>query len=217
MEFEKNPNIGLYFFVNDKFALLGKKIPEKTKKQIEEVLGVPVINISVLDTDLVGVFVTGNNKYLFIPELLDREKKRFEEIVKDYDMELIEIKNKLNTIGNNFLVGDEEFIVSPDYPKKLLDEIKKKTGMNYVILKHPEFKSAGSVGYFAGGKYLLSQQMEEENFKEIISKIGAIGTINGGSDYISSGVVANKNGVIIGSSSTTVEIQNVVDTFGENE
>ncbi|MEC8339895.1 MAG: translation initiation factor IF-6, partial [Nanoarchaeota archaeon] len=73
MEFEGNANIGLFFFVNDKFAILGKQVDEKKKKEIENVLDVPVYTLQVLSTDLIGVFLSGNNEILLSPQLYEHE------------------------------------------------------------------------------------------------------------------------------------------------
>jgi translation initiation factor 6 len=217
LEFEGNPNIGLYFFVNDKFALCGKDLREDVKKRIEDVLGVDILKVSTLDTELVGVFIAGNNEYLFIPELLERELEYFEEISKKFDMKLILIKDKLNTLGNNICVGDKEIIISPDYKKETINFIEKNTDLKIIKLKHENFKGAGSVCFNDGSKYFLSQELDEDNFKDVLDKVGGVGTVNHGSNFISSGVLANKNGILIGANSSTIEIQNIVEALGDLE
>ena len=64
-----NPNVGLYGYANDQYCLLGTEVPSKTAKKIEKVLKVPTHRISMCGTSLVGVFVTGNNKCLLVPEI----------------------------------------------------------------------------------------------------------------------------------------------------
>ena len=49
-----------------------------------------------------------------------------------------------------------------------------------------------------------------ENF---IDEIGGNGTVNSGNNFISSGVVGNCNGLILGSACSTVEIQNIVESL----
>lgn len=213
MEFEGNGNIGLFFFVNDKFAILGKTVDDAKKKQIEDVLQVPVYTLQILGTDLSGVFLAGNNEILLVPELYNHEMKKIEEICSTHEMKLVLIKDNLNTLGNNICVGDEEIIVNHNYSKGFITVLKKLTNKKIIKLEHEEFASAGAVCVYTKGKYYVSQELDEKIVKEFIDKIGGVGSINSGSPFISSGLVANKNGILIGSLSSTIEIQEVVENL----
>lgn len=214
MELETNPNIGIYMFANDKFCLIGKDINEKKKKEIENVLEVPVHKVSILNTDLVGIFVCGNNDFILVPEIFENEKEELEKICKKYEVKLIEFKERLNTFGNNICIGDKEVLISSEYGDKFEKTLKKETNINTVKIVSENFKAIGSVCKFLNNKYFVSQEFTEDELKKILKKISGIGTVNSGSHYISSGVVGNCNGVLIGSMSSTVEIQNIVEGLG---
>jgi len=211
MEFEGSANTGLYFFVIDKFCILGKEVDDEKKAAIEKVLEVPMYKTTILGTDLVGVFASGNNEYLFLPEIYDYEKEEFEKIAKAHDMKIVYLGDRLNTLGNNLLFGKKHVFYNGDYPKKVVDLIKKETKYKMVPFTHVDYKSIGGVGVYANGKYFLSQEMEEKQFGEILKEIGGVGSVNAGSNYVASGIVGNKFGVLIGSMSTSVEIQNIVE------
>lgn len=213
LEFENNPNIGLYMFVNDKFCIIGEKIDEKKQKQIEEILQVPVYIVSVLATSLVGVFVCGNEDLLFIPEIQDYEKKEFEKIAKKHNMKLITITNRLNTLGNNICVGKDALILNNEYSEKFIEKIKEETNYKIIQINHPEYKATGALCRYINQKYFISQELEEDDMKDIIDQVAGVGTVNSGSNFVSSGIVGNKNGILIGSISSTVEIQNIVETL----
>lgn len=211
MEFEGNPNVGIYMFVNNKLCILGKKVSKEKKAEIEKVLGVPVYIATALETELLGIFLTGDDHYLVIPQLFDYEKKLFQEICKENGMELIELDFRLNTLGNNICFGDEIILINPEYPNSVLKKLEKKTGYPVTKIDNDDFKAIGSVCLYANGNYFISQEFEEEQVESILDEIGGVGTINSGSNYIASGVVGNNQGVILGSASSTVEIQNVVE------
>ncbi|MFW5705005.1 MAG: hypothetical protein ACOCXG_04110 [Nanoarchaeota archaeon] len=213
LEFEQNPNIGLFMFANDKFCLCGKELSKEKKKEIEKILDVPVYYVSALATELVGIFITGNNDFLIIPELFDYEKKEIEKIAEKHETKIVEIPNNLNTYGNNLCVGDKEIIINSEYKKKILKTLEDKTGYKTIPLKNPEHNNAGALIIYENGKYLVSQELEEKDVKEILPKISGTGSINSGSGYLASGVVCNKNGLLIGSMSSTIEIQNIVENL----
>jgi translation initiation factor 6 (eIF-6) len=80
-------------------------------------------------------------------------------------------------------------------------------------LDNKEYSSAGGVLKFLNGKYFVSQELSEENIDNILSKVAGIGTVNSGNNFIASGIAGNINGILIGSASTTVEIQNIAESL----
>lgn len=211
LEFDSNPNIGLYMFACDKFAIIGADALDEKIKEIENVLQVPIYRASVLSTELVGIFVAGNEEFLVVPDMYDYEMKIFKEIAEKHDVKLIVKDFKLNTLGNNLCFGDKVILINHHYPNGFKLELAKETGYKIIDLKTPELENAGAIATFKNGKYFLSQELNEEHVKEIVDKVGGIGTVNAGSNFISSGIVGNSNGVLIGSMSTTIEIQNIVE------
>jgi translation initiation factor 6 len=198
-------------FTNDKFCLLGEEVNNEKQKEIEKALGVNVYNVSVLGSAFVGIFITGNNDYLFVPQMTDNEEETIKKICKDNDMKMIVVKDRLNTIGNNMVIGDNKILLNPDYNEKTIKDLRNKTNYKVLKIKSKNFKAIGSTLMFLNGKYFLSQEYQEEEVKDILKQIGGLGTINKGSNYVASGIVGNSHGVIIGSMSTSVEIQNVLE------
>ena len=211
MEFDSNPNIGLYMFACDKFAIIGMDANKEKMKAIEDVLQVPVYKTSVLSTELVGIFVAGNEEFLIVPDMYDYEMEVFKEICTKHDVKLLVKDYKLNTLGNNLCFGKNTILINHQYPKSFIYELGEETGYKVIELKVPEYENAGAIATYKNGKYFMSQEVSEDQVKDIVNEIGGIGTINAGSNFISSGIIGNSNGVLIGSMSTTVEIQNVVE------
>lgn len=213
MDFNSNPNIGIYMFVNDKFCLLGQKVNDKKKKEIESVLNVPVYNLTIIGTELIGLFVAGNNEIIAIPEVFEKEFDELNKICKKHDVELIQINEVKNTFGNNVLFGDEEILINASYSKEFISQLETKTKLPIVKISSKDFETVGSTVVYLNSKYFFSQEYEENDVKEILNKIAGLGTVNQGSSYISSGVVGNSFGIIIGSQSSTIEIQNLVENL----
>ena len=213
MEFESNPNIGLYMFVNDKICLLGMPVTELKKKEIEDVLKVPVHMISVLGTELVGVFIAGNDDYLFVPDMYDYELEKIRSIAEKAKMKVIVLNDKLNTLGNNMCVGEDIIIINSDYSVSFMAALKKSTDYEIFKFKNSEFKSAGGLMVHIKNRYYVSQEVNEDEIKPILKKIKGVGTVNKGAAFVASGVVGNKNGLLLGSACSTVEIQNIVEAL----
>ncbi|MDA3856077.1 MAG: hypothetical protein PF569_07485 [Candidatus Woesearchaeota archaeon] len=213
MDFGGNPNIGIYMFVNDKFCLIGHEISDEKKKEIEKTFNVPVYTVSVLGTELIGLFISGNTEILIVPSMYEYEQKELEEICKTHEVKLIVIKDLQNTYGSNICVGNGKILINFEYSEEFESEIKKQTKYKIIRIENPIFKSIGATCRFMNNKYFFSQEYEEDQVKPILKEIGGVGTINQGSYYIASGVVGNSFGLIIGTMSSTVEIQNIVESL----
>ena len=213
MDFDSNANIGLYVFVNDKFAIIGKEVDKNKKNEIESVLGVPIYKSTVLGTDLIGVFVAGNNDILCVPDMYDYELKEFEKIAKDHDIKLLILDDKQNTLGNNLCFANDKILVNKEYSSDFKANLKEKTKYKILPIGTTEYKCAGSICSFTNGKFFISQELTEKDVENFIDEIGGNGTVNSGNNFISSGVVGNCNGLILGSACSTVEIQNIVESL----
>ena len=69
-KFHNNPNIGLYSFATDTYCLLPKNLSRHLVESIKEVLNVPTYQVTICNTNLIGVFCTGNEDYLFVPDFI---------------------------------------------------------------------------------------------------------------------------------------------------
>lgn len=213
MEIETNPNIGLFIFANDKFAICGKNINSSQIEEIKKTLEVPVYQMTILGTDLIGVFLAGNNEKIIIPKIYSFELEELNKITKEHEIELIEIEDKVNSFGNVITLTNDSIIAGNLINKSLKEKLEKKTKLKILNLENKEFNGAGSVFIFANNKLFASQVLNQEDVKDFEDKISSVGSINSGSAFIASGTVANKNGIIIGSSSSTIEIQHIVETL----
>ncbi|MCA9353838.1 hypothetical protein KC842_03160 [Candidatus Nomurabacteria bacterium] len=210
LDLDKNPNIGLFLVANEKFCLCGYNVTEKKRKSIEKILGVPCYEVRVLGTDLCGVFLACNNDILLSPELFPHEEKVLQEICKKHEVELVCLDLRVNAIGNNLCLGDKEVLVGAETDKVALAYFKKKKYKVHT-LKNKEFEAAGSVVSFIKGKYIVSQELEEKDLKGILSKIAVVTSVNRGSPFVASGIVGTSKGLLLGSLSTTIEIQNIAE------
>lgn len=209
-------NIGLYGFANDKFALLGKEIPDDVAEKIGAVLKVPVHRLTIAGTSLIGVFVAGNNDKLIVPSIIfDDEREFLSGLGIDFEV----FDTKLTCLGNNLIVGSDKMIVSKEFSEAEERRLGSALGL--------ETKRERLGGVFAVGslvvlntakkKALISNDFERADQKLIESFFGVVatpGSVNMGSPYIRSGIICNSNGFVIGSNSGGPEITNADEALG---
>jgi translation initiation factor 6 (eIF-6) len=110
-------------------------------------------------------------------------------------------------------VGDTEILINSDYSSEFVKELKKETKLDVFKISNEEFKATGGVIRFLNGRYYVSQEMEKDDVKPILKKIAGIGSVNSGAAFVSSGIVGNSKGLILGSLCSTVEIQDIVESL----
>lgn len=216
LEIEQNSQIGMYFIATDEFVLTGKKnLTDEQKKSIEGVLNVPLIDCTVFNNELVGVFLQIDKfeKKLYAPfGLKTNEITRLKEICNEYNYTFVEIETVDNALGNLIAFNEECVFVSKEL-KKDVKKISKHTKKKVIVLDDENYHQAGALIYSTKNKTLASSLLQDKTLEGIEEYLDDISTINSGSAFISSGIVANSHGILIGADTTTIEIQTILETF----
>ena len=212
--YQANPNIGLFCYANDKYCLVPRAFPPELKTKFENILKVPVYEVNAAGTSLLGVFFAGTDDCLLLPEIMfDSELAELESFNIKYRI----IKSELTALGNNLLVNNKVCIANPDYSDAALKSIEKEFGFK---VKRGQIAGFNIVGSLAKGNkkgILISpdaQSFEKKFIKDNLKSKITTGTLNMGSPYVSSGMVCNSHGMIIGDMSGGPEIQNADEALG---
>lgn len=209
-------NIGLYIFVNDKFALIGREVPDKTEEQIKEVFKVPVHRITLAGTSLIGVFAAGNNDCVLIPGItFEHEREELQKLGVNFKV----FNTKLTGLGNNIIMGKSCAFVSPEFSDV---EVKKISELMNIDAEKAKLGNINAIGNLAvlnieKGNALVSNDLNQEELRIIEKRLkvnATPGSVNMGSPYIKSGVAVNKHGFAMGSASGGPELANADEALG---
>jgi translation initiation factor 6 len=212
--FNSNPNVGLYGYATDKYCLVGSDIPEKLFKDIEEVLDVPLIPMSIAGTSLLGVFLSGNKNCLLVPQIVFPNELA---ILDKHKIKYKLIDTKLTCLGNNMICNDKGCLVSDEYGEREIKAFKDALKVNVARTKIAELNTIGSLAVHTK-KGLLCHHEILEHEAELIKKILKVevftGTVNMGVPFIGSGILCNNKGFIIGDASGGPETVNADEALG---
>ncbi len=217
LAFNGDPNIGMYGVATDKFVLLGKSVPQKYVKEIEEALEVPVIQINVYGTSLVGIFIVATSRTVLVPDLIfEAELKEIVHKLKPLGVEVKTIKTQHTALCNNILVNDKVGIISTEYDKTTTKKISEALGIKAIQLDLMGSNVPGSIGVLTNKGAIFGSNLSDDEIKKIEKLTGfeiGLGSINMGSPLMHSGVMANSNGFLIGSLSSGYEISRVDESL----
>jgi len=209
-----NPNIGLYGFCTDTYCLLAEEFTKKQVKMIEKVLKVPVYQMKISNTMLLGALITGNNSMLLVPNIaFEEDFKKLDEFNIPYTI----VDSKLTALGNNILCNNKGALVSRDYSAKIKKIIRQALNVTLHPGEIADTEVPGSCLIHNTLGAVIHAFATEKQIKEVESLLGVSctrGTVNFGSPYVHAGVLANSNGMIIGDKSTGIEIENIYEALG---
>lgn len=212
--FNGNPNVGLYGFATDEYCLIGNGIPAREIKMIKEALKVPVHKIMIAGTDLVGAFVAGNSRMMLVPEItFPRELKVLDKLGIEYTI----IHSRLTALGNTILCDDHGAIVSREFSADQKKKIRQALNVKLKPGTLGELDTVGSCGVITKRGGVLHRDATKEEVKKAEGLFGVeleCASVNMGNPHVSSGIIANSNGFIVGKASGGPEVNYIDAALG---
>ncbi|AHC51703.1 translation initiation factor IF-6 [Sulfolobus acidocaldarius SUSAZ] len=211
-------NIGIYIFTNDKYTIIPKIDDKEVIEKIQGILKTEIIQTTISKSVLVGILVTGNNDVILLPRTaLADEIKIIKEQAKDVRVEVVDIRP--TALGNIILSNTHGALIYQDLSEAEINKVKKALQIDNAIKGTiANIITVGSVAVITDKAGLVHIDATEEELKKL-SELFKVkldsGTVNFGSVFIRSGLVANRNGVLVGSSTTGAEILRIQRAFSD--
>ena len=213
-DFQGNPSVGLFAYATDQYCLVGASVPEKNVEEIKDALGVPVHRMTIAGTSLLGVFCAGNANMLLIPSIaFDHEKEELQQLNIPFTV----IETKLTALGNNIVANDLAALIHPDFEPEVQQQLPTLLGTPVRAGVIEEQPTVGSCLLLTGKAGIIHKDAPDEFIDELSEYFGVaidVGTVNRGVPQVHSGIIANSNGLIVGSLSSGVEVTNADEVLG---
>ncbi len=214
LDFLGDPNIGFYAIANNEISIIGDKI---NKREVEKTLKVKCFRLKANNTSLVGLFLSMNSNGLIAPDiLLDEEISRLKEIAKQFSMNFLILKTKYTALNNLILANDKGCIISRNFTKREAKKIEDCLNVETIRMDIYGFKIVGSVGVANNNGCVVHRDTNDDELKKIeeILKVDVeTSTVNFGSPFVASGIIANDKGILVGSKTTGPELAIIYDTL----
>lgn len=196
--FKGDPNIGLYGLMTDSYALVP---PEFTV----EINGLDIVEMTVAGTPLLGLFMAGNSNKLLVPEIVeDYEKDK----LKQAGIPFTVLKSEYTALGNMILANSKGCLVSENLSEKV-EKLSDELEVQIEIIEVAGLDIPGSAGVANDKGVLLHRDSSEAELKKaekVLGVEGDIGSVNFGSPYVGTGVIANSEYLVVGDSTKGPEL-----------
>ncbi len=214
LDFNENPNIGIYCRTNDSVVFLQRSLSKKTKQLIGNVLGAKVLELSIADSTIIGSLLVCNSSGAIVTEFASKDTVN---VLEAQGLRVFPIRDIINAAGNDILTNDHGALVHPDLKNTT---VKKISDTLDVPVQKGTIASLGTVGMAAvvTNKGCLCHPKTTEEEKQQLQKVFdvevMIGTVNHGFPMIGSGLVANTKGALIGNMTTGIEMGRIEEALG---
>ena len=208
------PNIGIYTKVNNQFVFVPNGFAKTKAENLANYLQTDYLTISIANTRLLGILTVLNNHGMLLPNTCSQEEVDHLKKHTDLNIKLLDVK--YNALGNLICVNDKGGIVSPTIDKKYIKEIEDVLDIEVLQKKIAGFYQVGAVMSATSNGGIIHPLTDEDDVSTFSNILGVKiepATINGGIPFVSSGILANDNAIVVGTLTNGPEIMILTSAF----
>ncbi|MEM2856944.1 MAG: translation initiation factor IF-6 [Candidatus Nitrosocaldaceae archaeon] len=202
----RTPNIGIFLKANDKLFLAPKGLTESKISRLESFLGVKCITTSIAYTRLLGPLVAMNSNAIILPRII--AERELEEL-RETNLEIIVLDTPFTSLGNLIAINDKGMIVSPELSREVINELKDRLSIEVLTMNIASYHQVGSMIVCTNRGAAIHPKVSDEQLEMIMDVLKVYAepsTVNGGVPFVSTGIVANSNSVVVGDLTTGPEL-----------
>ncbi len=212
----RGPNIGVYTNVNDSHVFVPNGFAKTKAENLAEYLKTDYLYASVANTRLLGALMVVNNHGLLLPNTSYQDE--LDHLKKSTGLNVAVLDTKHTALGNMICANDKGAIVSHLIAKEDLKTIEDVLDVEVIQKKVAGYYQVGAMIVATSHGGVIHPETDDADIKSISNTLGVNiepATINGGIPFVSSGILANNNAVVIGSLTSGPEIMMLTRAFSD--
>ncbi|MCJ7722266.1 translation initiation factor IF-6 [Candidatus Bathyarchaeota archaeon] len=202
-----NASIGVYSLVNDKIAIIPPQVPETKRQKVEEWLKVKVVATTVGKSLVVGALACSNSNGVVLSSFATEEEVKAIKSIADINVTVMDTKR--TAYGNMVLANYKGAVAHPGMEREDMNKIEETLGVEVVPTKIAGLPYVGSLAT-ATNKGVLAHPLLKEEERKVLNDVLKVpvdvGTINCGIPYVSTGLIGNSTGALVGLLTTGPEM-----------
>jgi len=214
ISYNKNPNIGVVARVNDSIALLPSLCSEDFSSAVSRELKVEVIKTNICGTSLIGSMTVMNNAGVLLPKFVYNEEI---EVIKKSNLNVGILRDRLTALGNLILFNDRGAIVYRNFTRGSIKAMEDVLDLEVEKGNIAGFRTIGSIGVATNKGAIvhpLARADDIERIESVLKTDVDVGTVNRGTGFVRTGILANTKNVLLGDRTTGPEITRIEDALG---
>ena len=204
-------NIGVSAVANESLAFTSPDVDDQFLRDLEEALGVKPFKTTVGGSHVTGSLIAMNSNGAAVSGLAEEAEL---EIIRK-QIPIVLLPDYINAAGNNILVNDHGAVVNPDFPDSIMKQLEELFGVEVVRSAIAGCNTIGSLCKCNNKGCVCTIDATDDDvelLKEVL-KVQEVQrtTVNHGSKYVGSGVIANSKGALVGDATTPIEMGRLED------
>ena len=204
-----SPYIGVFMVMTEKILLVPFGLAKKELKTIKENSDLELIETTLADSSLLGVFAKGKNNSFIVSEFVS--DKEIQDL-KDKGINLLRL-NKVTALGNLIAVNNNYCVLSDkQFKNSQLKEIKDFLKVNIVNTTINGSDLIGSSMVLNDNGFIVNSDIKKKEFILLEKNLkieGLTSTANYGDKFLGLSVVANNNLAFVGSRTSGTELMRI--------
>lgn len=210
----RSPNVGIYAKCNDSFVFIPNGFALTKARNLSEFLKADYLFTSVANTRLLGALMVANNKGILLPR--NALEEEVVHLKKSTGLNVQILDTKYTALGNLICVNDTGGVMSPLIPPEYSKQVADVLGIEVIRKKIAGYHQAGAMAVATSNGGIIHPSSEEEDVREVSEVLGVDiepATINGGSPFVASGILANNKSLVVGTLTNGPELVMLTKAF----
>lgn len=210
----RSPNVGIYAKCNDSFVFIPNGFATTKAENLREFLKTEYVFTSVANTRLIGVLMVANNNGILLPR--NSLEEEVIHLKKSTGLNVDILDTKHTALGNLICANDKGGIMSPLIPSEFVKKVEDVLGIEVVRKRIAGYHQTGAMAVATSHGGIIHPSTEEEDVKSISQVLRVElepATINGGSPYVASGILANNKSLVVGTLTNGPELVMLTKAF----
>lgn len=210
----RSPNIGIYSRCNDKFVFVPNGFALTKAAKLCEFLKTEHVFTSVANTRLIGALMVVNNNGILLPRNSLEEEVSHLKKATGLNVDILDTKH--TALGNLICANDKGGIMSPLIPPEFVKKVEDVLGIEVARKRVAGYHQVGAMAVATSRGGIIHPATEEEDIRAISQVLGVElepATINGGTPFLSSGILANNGSLVVGSLTNGPELVMLTKAF----
>ncbi len=207
--------IGIFALCTDAYTLVPSNLKTRVIKVLEKTLDVPVIPAIVSNSPLLGLFCVANANGILLPPITN--EREIDDLRSRLKVEVGVLSSDFTALGNLMLVNDSAALVDPRIEGDTLDIIRDTLSVKITTGSISSVPLIGSLACATNRGIIVSPDAADKDLDHIekVMKVPVeIGSVNRGSPYVGTGLLANGTGFIVGKETTGPELARIDEALG---
>jgi translation initiation factor 6 len=207
-------NIGVFLKCNEKTILIPKGLAPTKAEKLSSSVKVPYVQTSIYGLRIIGPLIAMNSNGILVSRFIEEDELK--SLKTETGMSVERFPSNYNAVGNLIAVNDFGGVASNLFSTTQVKLIQDVLGVPVERMNVAGYLTVGSLIFSTNVGALVHPLISEKEIQEIKSILKTDVTpctINGGVPFISSGILGNSKGIVVGSLTNGTELLNLSMVF----